>query len=165
MKRSLYLTLFFLFLLTICIIQSRFWLLKRDITQKECAMFSRSRAITCLVCLVPLCYFAFVVTSRFLNFSWVFCGLDFQIVRFSVVDCMRKSDRKHKCINTEYSIPHRSQQLPVMFTLERYFIYQISYAITQLSFALFVIQSQNNLPYCLTDYSNFWLLTFHTYLF
>ena len=61
-----------------------------------------------------------------------FVGLIFFLVansalqRFSVVGCMRKSARKQKFINigqTAYSIPNHFQQLPVLFILERYFIY------------------------------------------
>ena len=76
-------------------------------------------------------------------FSRVFCGsktfsrgyfvgliffpvANFALQRFSVVGCMRKSERKQKFINigqTAYSIPNHFQQLPVLFILERYFIY------------------------------------------
>ena len=63
----------------------------------------------------------------------------FSSLRFPVAVCMRKYDRKQKYINSSqipYSIPYRLQQFLVLFMLERYFIYQISYAITQVSFLL-----------------------------
>ena len=65
-------------------------------------------------------------------FSWVFLGYNFfsqanfVIQRFSVVGCVRKSDRKQKCINTSqttYSIQNWFQQLSILFMLESYFIY------------------------------------------
>ena len=80
-------------------------------------------------------------------FSWRFLGFNFFVVAnfviqgLSVVGCMRKSERKQKYINTSqtaYFIPNRFQQLSVLFILERYIIYEISYVITQLSFVLIV---------------------------
>ena len=64
---------------------------------------------------------------------------NFMIQRFSIFGCMKRSDTKQKYINasqTVYSIPNRFQQLSVLFILERYFTYQIGYAIRQLSFVL-----------------------------
>ena len=55
-----------------------------------------------------------------------FSQANFVIQRFSVVGCVRKSDRKQKCINTSqtaYSIQNWFQQLSVLFMLESYFIY------------------------------------------
>ena len=52
---------------------------------------------------------------------------------------MRKSDRELKDTNTSqpaYSLPDQFHRLSLLFQLERYFIYYISYAITQLSFVL-----------------------------
>ena len=76
-------------------------------------------------------------------FSWLFhgfkifsggysVGLFFILVansviqRFSIVRCMRQSDRKQQYINTfrtAHSIPDRFQQLPALFILEMYLIY------------------------------------------
>ena len=48
---------------------------KSTLLKEECDIFRGSRAIAGIAGLVPLCYRAFVVISRTLNFSsWVFCG-------------------------------------------------------------------------------------------
>ena len=56
----------------------------------------------------------------FLGYNF-FSRANFVIQRFSVVGCVRKSDRKQKCINTSqttYSIQNWFQQLSVLFMLE-----------------------------------------------
>ena len=97
--------------------------------------------------------------------------------RFWVVNCMKEINRTQKYRNTSQtasSIPDRFQQFLVLFLLERYYIYQVSYAIAQLLFALieFLVISfiqyqnlftrysngqllQNCRPYCFIDYSDF----------
>lgn len=91
--------------------------------------------------IVSSCHRTFVGISWInIFFSWVnsWC-IFFSSLRFPVAVCMRKYDRKQKYINSSqipYSIPYRLQQFLVLFMLERYFIYQISYAITQVSFLL-----------------------------
>ena len=80
----------------------------------------------------------FLVATSWVHtfFWWVFrgskffsCGYlvaNFVNQGFSFAGCMRKSDRKQKYINkshTSHSIPNRFQQLSVLFTIERYFIY------------------------------------------
>ena len=48
---------------------------KGTLFKEECDIFRGSRAVAGIAGLVPLCYRAFVVISRALNFSWrVFCG-------------------------------------------------------------------------------------------
>ena len=105
-------------------------------------------------------------------FSWVFHGFNFSLManfliqRLSIAGCMRKSDRKRKYVKrsqTVYFIPNRFQQLSFLFTLEKYFIFSISYAIMQLSvFSIFshLFNSRISLHYyhLFTCNSNRWLL-------
>ena len=64
---------------------------KGTLLKEECDMFRGSRAVAGIAGLVPLCYCAFVVISRVLNFPrgyfmglkfflWVFRGMDFQLL-------------------------------------------------------------------------------------
>ena len=85
----------------------------------------------------------FVVPKLFLvGISWilklflsVFFGYgflaNFMIQRFSVIDCVRKSVRKqkHKYISNHVFISKLASTKLVLFTLESYFIYQISYTL------------------------------------
>ena len=121
--------------------------------------------------IVSSCYRTFVGISWIhIFFSWVYSWcIFFSSLRFPVAVCMRKYDRKQKYINSSqipYSIPYRLQQFLVLFMLERYFIYQISYAITQFSFLLItylftnnsnILLLQNYLCYCFIDYSDFFM--------
>ena len=105
-------------------------------------------------------------------FSWVIHGFNFSLMvnfliqRLSIAGCMRKSDRKRKYVKrsqTVYFIPNRFQQLSFLFTLEKYFIFSISYAIMQLSvFSIFshLFNSRISLHYyhLFTCNSNRWLL-------
>ena len=80
------------------------------------------------------CVQIFFFLLHFLNLKFFLVGISwmhlflvfsFVIQTFSVVGYMRKSGRKqkHKTSQTAYSVPNRFQQLPVVFTLEKYFIY------------------------------------------
>ena len=80
-------------------------------------------------------------------FSWLIHGFNFSLMvnfliqRLSIAGCMRKSDRKRRYVKrsqTVYFIPNRFQQLSFLFTLEKCFIFSISYAIMQLSVFLVI---------------------------
>ena len=73
-------------------------------------------------------FFLWIFRRSKIFFSWVFRGpifflvANFVIQGFSVVGCMKKSDRKQKYINasqTRHSNPNCFQQLSVLFILER----------------------------------------------
>ena len=99
---------------------------KSTLLKEECDIFRGSLAIAGIAGLVLLCYRAFVVISRALNFSsWYFVGLKFVLVGISwlgfpdcnIFSCWLLSDRNQKYINTsktKYAIPNRFQLFLVL---------------------------------------------------
>ena len=82
-------------------------------------------------------------------FSWFFVRPKFFLVSiswFKVFDLLaawervrkKRSTEKRSTSQTMQPFLKRFQQLSILFILEKYFIYQITYAITQLSFVLTV---------------------------